>query len=186
MASEIQEGKTGEECTLQHVQQPSILELPSRQHEMPGRPTQAANSTRVKAHTTSWWQRKQPFQLNNLQDANCCKCKDTLLYHQATTPATGTRCPTHHGGANKTLFTHSNPHTIADANPAAIIVRCMASEMRGGETQGWNVMQHTITQACLSCPHASMKILAGPLKQPKYTGLSTYNIMVPTKEQPKN
>ena len=29
-----------------------LLELPSRQHEMPGRPTQAANYTQVKAQTT--------------------------------------------------------------------------------------------------------------------------------------
>ena len=61
----------------------------------------------------------------------------------------------------------------------------MASEMRGGETQGWNDMQHTITQACLSCPHASMKCLTGPLMQPEYMGQRTYNIMVPTKEAGK-
>ena len=73
-------------------------------------------------------------------------------YHQATTPTTGTRCPTHHGGANKTLFTHSNPHTIGDANSAAITIRCMASGMREGEAQGWNDMRHLQHPGTLELP----------------------------------
>ena len=66
MASEITEGEAGEEWQETHTT-PGTLELPSRQHEMPGRPTQAAKYTRVKAQARQWSPRKQSYQLHNLQ-----------------------------------------------------------------------------------------------------------------------
>ena len=66
MASEITEGEAGEEWQETHTT-PGTLELPLRQHEMPGRPTQAAKDTQVKAQAGRWCQKKQSYRLHNLQ-----------------------------------------------------------------------------------------------------------------------
>ena len=104
---------------MRHIQQPSILELPSRQHEMPGRPTQAAKYTRVKAQARRWCPRKQSYQLHNLQanpPSQHMQRRPIQKYHQATTSMTGTKCPAHHDGAdqhipylNLNIVIHSAP-----------------------------------------------------------------------------
>jgi len=61
------------------------------------------------------------------------------IKHQTTTSMTGTRCPTHHDGADLHCHKTKSTHTTADANLAAIIRRCMTSRVMEGEAEEeWN------------------------------------------------
>ena len=69
-----------------------------------------------------------------------------------------------------TLSTHSNPHTIAGANSAAITIRCMASEIREGEAQGWNDMQHLQHSGMLELPSRQHSMPGRPTRAAKIHG----------------
>ena len=90
-------------------------------------------------------------------------------YHQATTSMTGTKCPTHHDGADQHCHQTKQTHH-SRCQPSCHHWKMNGKRNNRKQGRGRMAWDTYTTQAYLSCPHASMKCLAGTLKQPNTHG----------------